>query len=43
MTLKEIAEIEGISKQRVSEILETALRKMRKALAIKGLKLEDIL
>lgn len=43
MTLKEIAEIEGISKQRVSEILETALRKMRKALLTKGLKLEDIL
>lgn len=43
MTLKEIAEIEGISKQRVSEILETALRKMRKALLVKGLKLEDIL
>lgn len=43
MTLKEIVEIEGISKQRVSEILETALRKMRKALLVKGLKLEDIL
>ncbi len=43
MTLKEIAEIEGVSKQRVAEILESAMRKMRKALAIKGLKLEDIL
>lgn len=43
MTLKEIAEIEGVSKQRVAEILESAMRKMRKALATKGLKLEDIL
>lgn len=43
MTLKEIAEIEGVSKQRVAEILESALRKMRKVLLTKGLKLEDIL
>jgi DNA-directed RNA polymerase sigma subunit (sigma70/sigma32) len=43
MTLQEIADIEGVSKQRISEILESALRKMRKALLIKGLKLEDIL
>ena len=43
MTLREIAEIEGISKQRVAEILETAIRKVRKALLVRGLKLEDIL
>ena len=43
MTLQQIAEIEGVSKQRVAEILETAIRKVRKALAAKGLKLEDIL
>lgn len=43
MTLQEIADIEGVSKQRISEILENAMRKMRKALLVKGLKLEDIL
>ena len=43
MTLREIAEIEGVSKQRVAEILESALRKVRKALQAKGIKLEDIL
>jgi DNA-directed RNA polymerase sigma subunit (sigma70/sigma32) len=43
MTLQEIADIEGVSKQRISEILESALRKMRKALLTKGLTLEDIL
>lgn len=43
MTLQQIAEIEGISKQRVAEIIESALRKVRKALLVKGLELEDIL
>ena len=43
MTLQQIAEIEGVSKQRVAEILESAIKKMRKALLVKGLKLEDIL
>lgn len=43
MTLQQIADIENISKQRVAEILESAMRKMRKALLVKGLKLEDIL
>ena len=43
MTLKEIAEVEGVSKQRVAEILESAMKKVRKALLNKGLKLEDIL
>lgn len=43
MTLREIAEIEGVSHQAVAEILERALRKVRKALLTKGIKLEDIL
>ena len=43
MTLQEIADIEGLSKQRIAEILESAMRKVRKALLIKGLKLEDII
>ena len=43
MTLQEIADIEGVSKHCVAEILESAMRKMRKALLTKGLKLEDIL
>lgn len=42
MTLREIAETEGISHQAVAEILERALRKVRKALLNKGIKLEDI-
>ena len=43
MTLRQIAEVEGISHQAVAEILERAMLKMRKALLIRGLKLEDIL
>jgi DNA-directed RNA polymerase specialized sigma subunit len=43
MTLKQIAEIEGISKQRVSEIIENALRKVKKKLQERGVKLEDLL
>ena len=43
MSLREIADAEGISHQYVAEILEKALKKMRKALEAKGLKLEDIL
>lgn len=43
MSLRQIAEAEGISHQYVAEILEKALKKMRKALEAKGLKLEDIL
>lgn len=41
MTLAEIARHEGISHQAVSEILERAFRKMRRALKDKGLRLED--
>ena len=41
MTLAEIARREGISHQAVSEILQRAYKKMRKALKAKGLRLED--
>ena len=43
MTLREIAEIEGVSHQRIAEILASALKKFHKAFAAKGIKLEDIL
>lgn len=43
MTLKQIAEIEGVSHQCIAEILERALIKVRKALLTKGIKLEDLL
>jgi len=43
MSLREIAKAEGISHQAVSEIIEKAMRKIRKALQTKGIKLEDIL
>ena len=43
MTLREIADIEGVSKQRIAEILEVALRKVRKVLHTKGIKMEDLL
>jgi DNA-directed RNA polymerase sigma subunit (sigma70/sigma32) len=43
MTLKEIAQHEGISHQAIAEILERALRKFNKALEAKGIKLEDLL
>lgn len=43
MTLQEIADIEGVSKQRIAEILESAMRKVRKELFKKNIKLEDIL
>ena len=43
MTLQQIADIEGVSKQRIAEILESAIKKFRKACLEKGLKLEDIL
>ena len=42
MTLRQIAEIEGISHQAVTEIIERALRKVLKALNEKGIKLEDL-
>jgi len=43
MTLREIAEIEGVSHQCIAEILERALLKVRKILLQRGLTLEDIL
>lgn len=43
MTLKQIAEIEGVSHQRIAQILESALKKFHKAFADKGIKLEDLL
>jgi len=43
MTLREIAEYEGVSHQAVAEILERALKKMEKLLNEKGIKMEDLL
>lgn len=43
MTLQEISDIEGVSKQRIAEILENALRKMRIVLQKRGIKMEDLL
>lgn len=43
MTLREIAEHEGISHQAVCDILNRVYRKVRKILAAKGIKAEDIL
>jgi len=43
MTLREIADSEGISHQAIAEILERALKKMQKALENKGIKMEDLL
>ena len=43
MTLREIAESEGVSHQAISEILERALKKMKKALEDKNIKKEDLL
>ena len=43
MTLKEIAEIEGVSHQMVAIVLNRALKKLEKELEKRGLKLEDFL
>ena len=43
MTLKQIAELEGVSHQRIAEILASALNKFHKAFADKGIKLEDLI
>lgn len=43
MTLQQIADIEGVSHQAVAEILQRALRKIRKALEARGMTLEDLL
>ena len=42
MTLREIAEHEGVSHQAIAEILERALRKVRIVLMKRGIKLEDL-
>lgn len=42
-TLREIAESEGISHQAITEILERALKKLRKELEKRGIKMEDLL
>lgn len=42
MTLREIAEIEGVSHQAIAEILERALRKVRIVLMKRGIELEDL-
>lgn len=42
MTLREIAEHEGVSHQAVAEILERALRKVRIAFMKRGIKLDDL-
>lgn len=43
MTLKEIADYEGVSPQFIAEILERSLRKARKILDDRGITAEDIL
>lgn len=43
MTLREIAEIEGISHQMVTEILERAYKKIRRILKDKGIYFDDLL
>lgn len=43
MTLREIADAEGVSHQAVAEILARALKKIEKALQEKGIKKEDLI
>ncbi len=43
MTLQEIAEIEGVSHQRIVQILDKALKKVAKILQDRNIKLEDLL
>jgi DNA-directed RNA polymerase sigma subunit (sigma70/sigma32) len=42
MTLKQIAEIEGVSHQYVAEVLARALVKFKKAFDDRGIKFEDL-
>lgn len=42
MTLQEIAKAEGITHQRVAQILASALNKFKKALEEKGIKIQDL-
>lgn len=43
MTLAEIAKKEGVSHQRVAQILESAIKKIKKAFEKKGIKIKDLL
>jgi len=43
MTLDEIAEVEGVSHQRIAQILASAINKVHKALSQRGIKFEDLL
>lgn len=43
MTLRQIADAEGVSHQYIAEVLERALKKIRRKLEERGLKLEDFL
>jgi DNA-directed RNA polymerase sigma subunit (sigma70/sigma32) len=43
MTLEQIAKVEGITHQRVAQILTVALKKFKKALADRGITIQDIL
>lgn len=43
MTLKEIADSEGVSPQFIAEILERALRKARKILMDRGITADDVI
>jgi len=43
MTLQEIAQAEGITHQRVAQILSSALKKIKKALEQKGIKIQDLI
>jgi DNA-directed RNA polymerase sigma subunit (sigma70/sigma32) len=43
MTLQQIAEIEGVSHQRIEQILASALKKFKKALEDRGIKIQDLI
>lgn len=43
MTLQEIADIEGLSRQSIADILDRALEKARRILKERGIKPEDLL
>ena len=43
MTLDQIAEIEGVSHQRVAQILNVAIKKFMKLLEERNIQLEDLL
>ena len=43
MTLDQIAEIEGVSHQRIAQILDSAIKKFVKLLEEQNIQLEDLL